>query len=178
MNKSCNPRRTQIHIRCLRFVGLSLLFAGTAMVARAQTKTPSANSSEKARTVPYELKLEELKYVFGPLPPVMRVHAGDIIDTTTVDADGKALEAAGLKVVRPNPLTGPFYVEGAEPGDALVVYFTRMRMNRNWGFSSYRLGLYSLLPESIEGLYSSSYKPGQIIKERDNVVPWDIDLVR
>ena len=69
------------------------------MPARAQTKTSSTNSPEKPRTIHYELKFEELKYVFGPLPPVMRVHAGDIIDTTTVDADGKALEAAGLKVV-------------------------------------------------------------------------------
>jgi len=95
MNKSCRPRRTQIHIRCLRFVGLSLLCAATAMVARAQTKTTFRQFFRKASHRHYELKLEELKYVFGPLPPVMRVHAGDIIDTTTVDADGKALEAAG-----------------------------------------------------------------------------------
>ena len=77
---------------------------------------------------------------------------------------------------RPNPLTGPFYVEGAEPGDALVVRFTRVRMNRNWGWSSYRLGLYSITPESIEGIYPNRYKPGEIIKDRENVVPWDLDL--
>ena len=51
-----------------------------------------------------------------------------------------------------------------------------MRMNRNWGFSSYRLGLYSLTPESIEGIYPNRYKPGEIIKDRENVVPWDLDL--
>jgi amidase len=38
--------------------------------------------------------------------------------------------------------------------------------------------LYSLLPESIEGIYPNRYKPGEIIKERVNVVPWDLDLVR
>ena len=106
-----------------------------------------------------------------------RIKPGEAVLTKTIDASGRD-DTGTVRGVRPNPLTGPFYVEGAEPGDALVVYFTRMRMNRNWGFSSYRLGLYSLLPESIEGLYSSSYKPGEIIKDRDNVVPWDIDLAR
>src|SRR5712672_3031076 len=167
MNKSCRPRRTQIHIRCLRFVGLSLLFAATAMVARAQTKTPSANSSEKPRTVHYELKLEELKYVFGPLPPGMRVHAGDIIDTTTVDADGKALEAAGLKVVGPNPLTGPFYVEGAEPGDTLVVRFLTIDPNTKEGFGSAGPG--------FGALNSSHYTPmlGESIPTKSWVYPID-----
>src|ERR1700756_631484 len=115
--------RTRVEAPSLCSLGLSLLAAAMVMSAHAQTKTSSTPSSETPRTVHYELKLEELKYVFGPLPPVMRVRAGDIIDTTTVDADGKALEAAGLKVIGPNPLTGPFYVESAEPGDTLVVRF-------------------------------------------------------
>jgi acetamidase/formamidase len=137
------------------------------MVARAQTKTPSANSSEKPRTVHYELKLEELKYVFGPLPPVMRVHAGDIIDTTTVDADGKALEAAGLKVVGPNPLTGPFYVEGAEPGDTLVVRFLTIDPNTKEGFGGAGPG--------FGALNSSHYTPmlGESIPTKSWVYPID-----
>ena len=49
-------------------------------------------------------------------------------------------------------------------------------MNRNWGWTAYRLGLYSLTPESIEGIYPNRYKPNTIIEERANVVPWDLDL--
>lgn len=137
------------------------------MVARAQTKTPSVNSSEKPRTLHYELKLEELKYVFGPLLPVMRVHAGDIIDTTTVDADGKALEAAGLKVVGPNPLTGPFYVEGAEPGDTLVVRFLTIDPNTKEGFGGAGPG--------FGALNSSHYTPmlGESIPTKSWVYPID-----
>ena len=56
--------------------------------------------------------------------------------------------------------------------------FSRVRLNRNWGWSSYRLGLYSVTPESVEGIYSNRYKPGEIIKERVNVVPWDLDIAR
>lgn len=109
--------------------------------------------------------------------PLARIRPGETVVTKTIDASGYD-ETGTVRGVRPNPLTGPFYVEGAEPGDALVVRFTRMRMNRNWGFSSYRLGLYSLTPESIEGIYPNRYKPGEIIKDRDNVVPWDLDLAR
>jgi amidase len=77
-----------------------------------------------------------------------------------------------------NPLTGPFYVEGAEPGDTLAVRFTKVRLNRNWGYTAYRLGLFSLTPESIEGLYSSRYKDGLLMPGRANIVPWDIDIER
>ena len=95
----------------------------------------------------------------------------------TLDASGRD-DTGTVRARPPNPLTGPFYVEGAEPGDGLIVRFSRVRMNRNWGFSSYRLGLYSITPESIEGIYPNRYKPGEIITERVNVVPWDLDLAR
>jgi amidase len=35
-----------------------------------------------------------------------------------------------------NPFTGPFYVEGAIPGDTLVVHFTRIHLNRDSAISS------------------------------------------
>ncbi len=71
----------------------------------------------------YDLKMETLKYAFGVFPPVMTVAAGSTIDTTTVDSDGHAIEAAGLKPLGFNALTGPFAVNGAEPGDTLAVRF-------------------------------------------------------
>ena len=86
--------------------------------------------------------------------PLARIRPGETVATKTIDASGR--DETGTVRARPsNPLTGPFYVEGAEPGDALVVRFSRVRMNRNWGWSSYRLGLYSLSPESIEGIATS-----------------------
>ncbi|MCM3880513.1 MAG: acetamidase/formamidase family protein [Vicinamibacterales bacterium] len=115
---------------------------------------------------------------FSRFHPVLKqIRPGDSVTTKTLDASGRD-DSGTVRAKPPNPLTGPFFVEGAEPGDALIVRFSKVRMNRNWGFTAYRLGLYSLTPESIEGLYSNKYKPGTIIKERENVVPWDIDLVR
>jgi amidase len=100
---------------------------------------------------------------------------GDTVRTRTLDAGGQDFDDA-RRSEPGNPLTGSFYIQGAEPGDALAVRFDRVRCNRNWGWSSYRLGLSALLPETIEGLYSSRYKADLIRPGRDNIVPWDIDL--
>ncbi len=108
-------------------------------------------------------------------PVLARVKPGEFISTKTLDASGRD-DKGTVRAQPPNPLTGPFYVEGAEPGDAVIVRFTKVRMNRNWGFSSYRLGLYALTPETIEGLYPNRYRPNEIVDGRAAVVPWDLDL--
>jgi len=110
-------------------------------------------------------------------PVLKRVKPSDTVVTKTVDAGGQ--DEKDVRRSEPsNPLTGPFFVEGAETGDVLVVRFLKVRMNRNWGWSAYRLGLFSLIPESIEGLYPNRYKEDLIRPGRNNLVPWDIDLQR
>jgi amidase len=84
----------------------------------------------------YELKLSELKYDYGIAAPVLRLQPGDVLETNTVDADGHALEDAGIKPPGPNPLTGPFYIEGAEPGDTLAIHFLAVEVNAEKGFGS------------------------------------------
>jgi acetamidase/formamidase len=108
-------------------------------------------------------------------PVLKRIKPGDVVATKTLDSGGQ--DDKDVKRAEPsNPLTGPFYVEGAEPGDALVIRFNKVRLNRNWGWSAYRLGLFALSPEYVEGIYSSNYKQDLIRKGRANIVPWDIDL--
>lgn len=110
-------------------------------------------------------------------PVLKRVRPGDTIITKTLDAGGQ--DEKDVRLGQPsNPLTGPFYVEGAAAGDALLVRFNKVRLNRRWGWSAYRLGLFSLTPESIEGLYPNRYKDDLIRPGRNNLVPWDIDLER
>jgi acetamidase/formamidase len=104
-----------------------------------------------------------------------RIRPGDTIVTRTLDAGGYDEHTKKLGE-RPNPLTGPFFVEGAEPGDAIAVTFTRMRLNRDFGFSGYRLGLYAINPEDIEGLYPNRRPRGDVLPDRDNILRWDIDL--
>src|SRR3954451_14904986 len=108
-------------------------------------------------------------------PVMKRIKPGDVVVTRTIDASGH--DENGKAVASgPNPLTGPFYVEGANPGDAIAVTFRKLQLNRNWGFSNYRLGVFSLTPGSVETLYPNRYKQNAVIEGRANAVPWDLDL--
>jgi acetamidase/formamidase len=110
-------------------------------------------------------------------PVLARVKPGDLIVTKTIDSAG--VDEKNTKQSEPfNPLTGPFYVEGAEPGDALVVRIKTLRMNRDWGWSAYRLGLFSITPEDVETVYSNQYKADVVFPGRSTLVPWDIDRVK
>jgi len=69
----------------------------------------------------------------GPYEPVLRVQSGDTIVTTTVDARGFDHRREQV-TPRGNPQTGPFFVDGAEPGDTLVVQLDRIWPNREYGW--------------------------------------------
>ncbi|HWW86409.1 MAG TPA: hypothetical protein VNZ26_22600, partial [Vicinamibacterales bacterium] len=57
--------------------------------------------------------------------PALRIKPGDRVITKTIDAGG--VDWNGKSVAAgPNPETGPFYIEGAEPGDELVVTFEKI----------------------------------------------------
>jgi amidase len=63
--------------------------------------------------------------VIGTAEPVLAVADGDTIVASTLDAAG--FDGQGVQCAKgPNPMTGPFFVEGAEPGDALEVRIDRM----------------------------------------------------
>jgi amidase len=72
---------------------------------------------------------------FGPHAPALRIADGDTVVTSTVDARG--YDRSGEQVTdRGNPQTGPFYVEGAEPGDAVAIYLEHLAPNRETGWTS------------------------------------------
>ena len=73
--------------------------------------------------------------VIGSHEPVLHIADGDTVITTTVDAGGRDLRG---EQVTPggNPQTGPFYVEGAEPGDTLEIHLDRLYPNRDFGYSA------------------------------------------
>ncbi len=126
----------------------------------------------------HQITAKDYYNAFSRFYPVLRrINPGDSVITKTLDAGGQ--DEFNQRLAQPsNPLTGPFYIEGAEPGDALVIHFTRIRMNRTWGWSAYRLGLFSLTPDSIESVYPRRYKDDLVRAGRADLVPWDLDLVR
>jgi amidase len=81
----------------------------------------------------------------GTIAPVLHINPGDTIQTTTVDAGGK--DAKGVRrSMGGNPETGPFYVEGAMPGDTLAIEFHRIRLNRDSAGSGDRIVPSAVLP--------------------------------
>jgi amidase len=85
----------------------------------------------------------------GAIQPVLHVNAGDTVKTWSVDAGGT--DPKGVRRTSGgNPLTGPFYVEGALPGDTLVVHFNRIRLNRDTAISSALIVNDALDPDYIE----------------------------
>ena len=98
-------------------------------------------------TISYTPKTSELKYAFGPGEPVARVKPGDTIDTRTVDCFGNAIQKPGdtlAKVKGDNPLTGPFYIDGAEPGDTLVVSILDLQVDSDQGVGALAPGFGAL----------------------------------
>jgi len=84
----------------------------------------------------------------GAHPPALRIKPGDRVITKTIDAAG--VDWNGKTVAAgPNPETGPFYVEGAEPGDMLVVTFEKIETNRAGAYSGSLLSPYTLDPQAI-----------------------------
>jgi amidase len=93
-----------------------------------------------AATVRYDPQVVYYTYCHSH-PPAMRIASGDTVITKTRDASNdafkptdKTLAAGNLDLSRVNPQTGPFYVEGAEPGDTLKVTLNRISLNREWGW--------------------------------------------
>jgi len=93
-----------------------------------------------AKTITYIPQTVYFTYCFSH-PPAARIASGDTVVTKTRDASNdafkptdKTLAAGNLDLSRVNPQTGPFYVEGAEPGDTLKVHIDKIGLNRDWGW--------------------------------------------
>jgi len=76
------------------------------------------------------------------IAPAIRIGPGDTITVELENASGGQLLAdsdvgalATLDFARINPVTGPIYVEGAKPGDALVVEVLELDVD-TWGWTA------------------------------------------
>lgn len=89
--------------------------------------------------------------------PVLTLKPGDRLITQTIDASG--MDSRGQKVgQRPNPQTGPFFIEGAEAGDIVVVHLEKIEPNRTTAWSGSLLAPYAVDPGFLrsEGLKEQS----------------------
>ena len=96
----------------------------------------------------------------GPHQPVLEVADGDTLITTTVDARG--FDCHRKQVARRgNPMTGPFAVTGAEPGDTLKVELNSIVPNRSYGFTTA-----SVAPNVVDPEFVPELPPADLVEWR------------
>jgi acetamidase/formamidase len=91
-----------------------------------------------------EIRTSDYAYVFSPYAePIARVKPGEIVDVVTEDAFESKITSESdviaevLNFPYLNPQTGPIYVEGAEPGDTLVVEILGIELTRDHAISAH-----------------------------------------
>jgi amidase len=124
---------------------------------------PPAGGPRTVQFVP-----EKFHNYFSPkIEPVLHIFPGDTVETKSVDAGGTD-EKGVRRSPGGNPLTGPFYVEGALPGDTLVVRINRLRLNRDSAGSG----------DSIVGTALNTYYFKDLKFAEDFSSEWKLDRER
>jgi amidase len=121
------------------FLRMSLLVCTLAPLLQAQTAPPAGQDA----VVRYHATIDTVKYVYGAAPPVATLKPGNILEANSLDCFGDALRKPGdsFSLVKgDNPLTGPFYIEGAEPGDTLVVDLLDLQVEGKQGVGAFSPG--------------------------------------
>jgi acetamidase/formamidase len=104
--------------------------------------TSAADPPVLRHELDHDIDPGRLTYTFGGAEPVASLSPGSILDTSTLDAFAGRLRSVDDKVSDvldfryANPQTGPFYVEGAAPGDTLALHFARIEPREAYGVST------------------------------------------
>ena len=129
----------------------------------------------------YDLKATPKTIVWGyysaAAKPVLTIHSNDTVRIETVSGSPARLESSGVppnqipealrsiykEVTDKGPgghiLTGPIYVEGAEPGDVLEVRIQKLELTAPFAYNSFRPG--------------SGFLPDDFPSSRTKIIPLD-----
>jgi amidase len=142
---------------------LSIAMSGP-LLAQEAPQASTRIGAEKATVVKFQAALDNVKYVYGPGTPVARLRPGNILDANSLDCFGNAIRKPGDTLAMAkgdNPLIGPFYIEGAEPGDTLAIHVLDLQVDGDQGIGAIAPGfgainetnytpmLHAPLPEKI-----------------------------
>ena len=120
------------------------------------------------------------------LPPVLRVKSGDHVTIETLSGSKEetakalnvlpehtAIMATCKPQMGPHIITGPVWIEGAEPGDTLEVRIEAVEFRQDWGYNSVR-PLRGGLPEDFRTLQILNIPID--IKKREAMLPWGLSI--
>src|SRR6202167_4903577 len=126
---------------------VTTIFAAALLItifSAVPTPAQPPPQESSARVVNYAPTYATVKFDFGPADPVARLSPGEILETDTLNCtkDCAGIPADKLELARnSNLLTGPFYIEGAEPGDTLAIEFLELHVNGTQGEGEIAPGL-------------------------------------
>jgi acetamidase/formamidase len=159
------------------------------LVASVDAQQPSAPRTHRLEATPDTVAYG---YYWADARPALRVASGDIVDVDTLLTNTPAgLERAGVPASEIQPslrrivenvtgdrrgpgghiLTGPVYVEGAEPGDALEVKILEIGFPIGYGYNgcsgfapaNCERGVPSKILRLDTGRMTSTFKPGIVV---------------
>jgi len=97
--------------------------------------------------------------------PVLHILLGDTVSTESLDAIGFDRDSV-KRGERGNPLTGPFYIEGASPGDMIAIDIVSLSLNR-----SFATTLNAFIPKVFQN------KQGKEMWRNAKLVKWNLDTI-
>ena len=91
--------------------------------------------------ITYRPEPGEFAWTFGGAAPVRTIKTPTVLEVYTEDCFAGRVRTeddlvSRLNITGLNPQTGPFYIEGAEPGDTVAVHFVSIEPARDWGAST------------------------------------------
>src|SRR5689334_6193723 len=138
-----------------------------------------ASLPQDAVTLNWVPKHTDLVYTFGGAAPRQRIKARTRIVTWTEDCfDGAVKTAADLpsKVMpagHDNPQTGPFFIEGAEPGDTVAVHLLEVEPARDYAVSSFAPGFGAIVGTDRTAMLAPDLPE---TTSRDGRLAWEVPL--
>jgi amidase len=170
LHLSCNEQGRDCGQLMLQLSGNQLsgkgdLIASSPIITIPVTLEGKRPAAKPAAAASHDYDPQVFTNFYSPLlKPVMRLFPGDTVKTRTLDSRGHDRDGKP-RAPRGNPLIGPFYVEGAMPGDTLVVHLDRVRTNRD---AAYQTNL--IANTALEAGYLKS-----IAKYESGFTGWKID---
>jgi amidase len=122
----------------LKIAAVLFLLVGVAGFTIAEARQESGPTVVRFRGT-----IDNVKYVFGPAAPVARLKPGNILEASSLDCFGNGIQKPGDTTAMAkgdNPLTGPFFIEGAQPGDTLAVHILDLQVDGDQGIGAFSPG--------------------------------------
>jgi amidase len=112
------------------------------------TISAAQETGTNPQIVTYRATIDDVKYIYAStIPPVAHLKPHQILEANSLDCFGNAIQKAGdpMSLVKgDNPLTGAFFIDGAEPGDTLLIHILDLKIDGKQGIGAFAPGFGAL----------------------------------